>query len=127
MLGVPRISIFACNEADGLLEIETQSQYENRPKIASLSCLHFTLVLTTLAVTGHAEETAASVKSYLLKKLEKINAASEDFVKNSEAYSALVAANGGSVEAAYKADPKQMEKLGGQDAGELQGDGQLRI
>ncbi|MGA9577624.1 MAG: imelysin family protein [Terrimicrobiaceae bacterium] len=77
--------------------------------LAYLLCT--SLVLTTLAVTGHAEETAASVKSYLLKNLEKINAASEDFVKNSEAYSALVAANGGSVEAAYKADPKQLEKL----------------
>ena len=69
-----------------------------RKSLAHLLCT--SLVLTTLAVTGHAEETAASVKSYLLKNLEKINAASEDFVKNSEAYSALVAANGGSVEAA---------------------------
>jgi Imelysin len=78
----------------------------------SIVCLLCTsLALMTLVVTGHAEETAASVKSYLLKKLEKINAASEDFVKNSEAYSALVEANGRSVEAAYKADPKQLEKL----------------
>ncbi len=58
-----------------------------------------------------ADETAASVKSYLLKGLEKVNAASQDFVANSEAYSALVAANGGSVDAAYKAEPKKMEQL----------------
>ena len=58
-----------------------------------------------------ADETAASVKDYLLKNLEKMNVASEDFVKNSEAYAALVAANGGSVEAEYKADPKKMTQL----------------
>ena len=51
------------------------------------------------------------MKSYLLKGLEKVNAASQDFVANSEAYSALVAANGGSVDAAYKAEPKKMEQL----------------
>ena len=77
----------------------------------------FVLVLVTslcfaaLATVAHAEETAASVKGYLISKLEKMDAASEDFVKNSEAYAALVAANGGSVEAAYKADPKKVERL----------------
>ena len=77
----------------------------------------FVLVLVTslcsaaLATVAHAEETAASVKSYLISKLEEMNAASEDFVKNSEAYAALVAANGGLVEAAYKADPKKVERL----------------
>jgi Imelysin len=78
----------------------------------SIACVLFTtLALTTFSTGSYAEETAASVKSYLLKKLEKVYAASEDFVKNSEVYSALIAANGGSVEAAYKADPKQIEKL----------------
>jgi Imelysin len=78
----------------------------------SIACALFTsLALTTFAMNGYADETAASVKSYLLKKLEKVNAASEDFVKNSGLYSALIAANGGSVEAAYRADPQQMEKL----------------
>jgi hypothetical protein len=81
------------------------------------ACSRFVLVLTlalsssVFSSRGQAEETAASVKSYLLKKLEKVNAASEDFVINSEAYSALVAANGGSVEAAYKADPKKIDQL----------------
>jgi hypothetical protein len=70
-----------------------------------------TLLCSVLATVTHAEETAASVKSYLIGKLEKMDAASEDFVKNSDAYSALVAANGGSVEAAYKANPKKVEKL----------------
>ena len=60
---------------------------------------------------ANADQTAASVKSYLLRGLEKINAASQDFVANSEAYSTLVAANDGSVEAAYKADPKKIDKL----------------
>ena len=81
------------------------------------ACSRFVLVLTlalsssVFSSSGQAEETAASVKSYLLHKLEKVNAASEDFVINSEAYSALVAANGGSVEAAYKADPKKIDQL----------------
>ena len=56
-------------------------------------------------------QTAASVKSYLLKSLEKVTEASQDFVANSEAYSALIAANGGSIEAAYKAEPKKIEQL----------------
>ena len=69
------------------------------------------LVVGVLGPRAKGDETAASVKSYLLKSLEKINAASQDFVANSEAYSKLVAANGGSVEAAYKADPKRIDKL----------------
>jgi Imelysin len=76
-----------------------------------VSLLATSLGFIALADFVHAEETAASVKSYLLKKLEKMTTASEDFVKNSEAYSALVAKHGGSVEAAYKADPEQVEKL----------------
>jgi len=74
----------------------------------------FVSVLLFMAVFGpraNGDETAASVKSYLLKGLEKVNAASQDFVANSEAYSKLIAANGGSVEAAYKADPKKIDKL----------------
>ena len=76
-----------------------------------LSVLATSLSFIGLDASVHAEETAVSVKSYLLQKLEKMTAASEDFVKNSEGYSALVAEHGGSVEAAYEADPKQMEKL----------------
>lgn len=55
--------------------------------------------------------TAASVKTYLLTKLEKIQAASEDFVKNTEAYAALVSENGGAAESAWKAQPEKVEKL----------------
>lgn len=76
-----------------------------------VSVLATSLGFMALAASVHAEETASSAKSYLLQKLEKMTTASEDFVKNSEGYSALVAEHGGSVEAAYKADPKQMEKL----------------
>ena len=68
------------------------------------------LFLSVFAPPANGDETAASVKSYLLQGLEKVKAASEDFVANSEAYSKLVADHGGSVEAAYKADPKKLEK-----------------
>ena len=77
--------------------------------IASFLILAFGLAYSEAPL--QAEETAASVKSYLLDELEKMNAASEDFLKNSEAYSALVAEHGGSVDAAYRADPKQIDKL----------------
>ena len=77
-----------------------------------LRCLLLSLsIFSLLPVAVHAAGTAESVKSYLVKKLDKIQGASEDFVKNSDAYAALVAANGGTVEAAYKAKPKDMEKL----------------
>jgi hypothetical protein len=70
------------------------------------------LALATSSGTAPcAEETASSVKRYLLEKLEEVSVAAEEFLRNSEAYAALVAANGGSVEAAYKADPAQLEKL----------------
>ncbi|HEY5769338.1 MAG TPA: hypothetical protein VIS71_05770 [Terrimicrobium sp.] len=61
--------------------------------------------------SSRAEESAPSVKSYLVQKLEKVKAASEDLVKNSDAYAALVKSNGGTVEKAYKAEPKKLEKL----------------
>jgi len=81
-------------------------------RLLSAGCLF--LAATALPMSLHAETeiaTAASVKSYLLKKLDKMKAASEDYVKASEAYAALVAANGNSVESAYKADPQQVDKL----------------
>jgi hypothetical protein len=68
------------------------------------------LFLTAFSSSG-AEESASSVKSYLLEKLERMKAASEDFVKNSDAYAALVKANGGTLEGAYKAKEKEMDKL----------------
>jgi len=60
---------------------------------------------------GQAEATVDSVKSYLVKNLEEMSAASKDFLNNSEAYCALVAASGGSPEAAYKADPRTIDRL----------------
>jgi Imelysin len=60
---------------------------------------------------GQAEDTADSVKSYLLKNLEKMNAASKEFLSDSEAYCALVASSGGSLEEAYKVDPKTIDRL----------------
>lgn len=77
-----------------------------------LRCLLLSLsIFSLLPIAGQAAGTAESVKSYLVKKLDKVQNASEDFVQNSEAYAALVAANGGTLEAAYKAKPKDMEKL----------------
>jgi hypothetical protein len=73
--------------------------------------LALTLAILSLQSATAGAESADSVKSYLLEKLEKVQAASEDFVKNSEAYAALVAANGGTVESAWKAQPAQMEAL----------------
>jgi hypothetical protein len=64
-----------------------------------------------LSLSAQAGDSAASVKSYLVKNLDKIKAASADFVVNTDAYAALVAANGGSVENTFKAEPKKMEKL----------------
>jgi len=78
--------------------------------LARLSTITAALFLTALS-SSRAGESAASVKSYLLEKLEKMKAASEDFVKNSDAYAALVKANGGSLEGAYKAEPKEMDML----------------
>jgi hypothetical protein len=79
-------------------------------KIPFFAC--FCLAALALFPTSTpAAETAASVKSYLVKKLDKMKLASADFVKNSEAYAALVAANGGTVQAAYKAEPKKMREL----------------
>ena len=81
-------------------------------KIASHSFLLSALLfLGVFAARASDVQTAASVKSYLLKSLEKVTEASQDFVANSEAYSALIAANGGSIEAAYKAEPKKIEQL----------------
>jgi len=66
----------------------------------------------SLLPSVHAEEAnAESVKKYLVSRLEKMNEASADFVKNSEAYSALIKANGGTPESAYKAEPKKIDSL----------------
>lgn len=81
----------------------------NMKKLRS-ACFFLIASLAFLA-SSHAEDSAASVKSYLLKKLDKMKAASADFVVNADAYSALVAANGGAVESAYRAEPKKMDKL----------------
>ena len=73
----------------------------------------FALALLVFSLpSARAEvDSAQSVKSYLLATLAKVQAASQDFVKNSEAYAALVAANGGTVESAWKADPAKMDAL----------------
>lgn len=68
-------------------------------------------VSTFFLNSAPAAGTAESVKSYLVKKLDKVKVASADFVKNSNEYAALVAANGGTVESAYQAKPREMEKL----------------
>ncbi len=93
----------------GLFQTLKLSLNMKTPRFACLAALvvaSFGLVCST-----QAEDTAASVKSYLVKKLVKMKAASADFLANAGAYSALVATNGGTVESAYKAEPKKMDKL----------------
>jgi len=79
----------------------------------TLSLFASCLVLgSALLSSVQAEEAnAESVKKYLVSRLEKMNDASADFVKNSEAYSALIKANGGTPEAAYAAEPKKLDSL----------------
>ena len=113
-------SFFLLRKKPLTLEIETQSQYEDR--LAFFPAFGFTF-LGVFAARASDVQTAASVKSYLLKSLEKVTRPLQDFVANSEAYSALIAANGGSVEAAYKAEPKKIEQLIAKMQGELQSDG----
>lgn len=79
--------------------------------LSSLLLAAFGLVAVSSMAMADGSATATSVKSYLLDRLTKMNAASEEYVKNSEAYVALVAANGGKVDAAYAADPKKMDAL----------------
>jgi len=71
----------------------------------------FTILSLLALIPASAADTATGVKTYLLEKLAVVKAASADFVKNSEAYAALVQTHGGSVPQAFAADPKTMEKL----------------
>ncbi|HEY5741233.1 MAG TPA: imelysin family protein [Terrimicrobiaceae bacterium] len=80
-------------------------------KSLRLSIFLLAAVISVLPSRTHAQETAASVKSYLLEKLKKITKASQELVANSEAYAAKVAASDGSVEAAYKKNPEDINKL----------------
>lgn len=74
-----------------------------------LSLLFCVLALTSIQAADPAA-TAASVKKYLVDRLEKMKGASEDFVKNSEAYAALVKENG-SLETALAKEPRKVEAL----------------
>jgi hypothetical protein len=78
--------------------------------LAPVFILTAALFLTAFS-SSRAEESASSVRSYLLERLGNMKAASEDFVENSDAYAALVKANGGTLEGAYRAEPKEMDKL----------------
>jgi hypothetical protein len=71
----------------------------------------FFLCLMSLGV-GHglAASSPEEVKAYLITKLNGVGAQSEDLVKNSAAYAALVGSHG-SVERAFSAAPKEMEAL----------------
>ncbi len=81
-----------------------------RSLLVPVSLLTAALFLTAFS-SARAEESASSVKSYLIQTLKKMKAASEDFVKNSDDYAALVKANAGTLESAYNAEPKKMEQL----------------
>ena len=54
---------------------------------------------------------AADVKTYLVTTVEKMDAASADFVVNAEAYAALIQKYGGDYAAAYKAEPREIDSL----------------
>lgn len=69
-------------------------------------------LLSFLLATGvvQAANSPDEVKAYLMAKLDGIGTQSASFVKNAAEYAGLAQANG-SIEAAYKADPKKVEKL----------------
>ncbi len=69
------------------------------------------LAIALLACTAHSADNAQDVKKYLLSRLDKVRAASEDFVKVADQYAATIKENGGTVVAAYKAEPKKLEAL----------------
>jgi hypothetical protein len=65
----------------------------------------------TFLFAGHARAAEVSeVKSYLVNTVEKMKKASAEFVENSNAYAALVAANGGP-EKAYATKKGEVQKL----------------
>jgi hypothetical protein len=73
----------------------------------------FLLSVAMLSLSSWSVQAANDVdevKSYLVKTLEKVKNASQDFVKNSTEYSALLAQHGGP-EKAWAADKKAVEKL----------------
>ena len=74
-----------------------------------LSAIFLFIIVATASQAQ--ENTAASVKEYLVGTLEKMKAASADFVKNSESYNAVIKEHGGTPASAYKADPAQIDKL----------------
>ncbi len=77
------------------------------------SCKSLVLALLGLAFVSPCmvrADDVDEVKTYLVKTLEKVKAASADFVKNSTEYAGIVAQHGG-VEKAWAARKKDLEKL----------------
>lgn len=58
-----------------------------------------------------AAEEVVSVKKYLVNTVTDMQTASQDFVKNADAYAAIIAAHQGDYTAAYQAEPKQIDGL----------------
>jgi len=63
-----------------------------------------------LPLCTHAADTDG-VKDYLVKTVTKMKAASDDFVKESDAYAAIIAENGGDYQKAYAAKGAELKQL----------------
>jgi len=81
-----------------------------RSPFTRLTALAFGVLSFSLATAPAADE-VASVKKYLVSTVTKMDAASRDFVKNADAYAAIIAANKGDYAAAYQAEPKRIDAL----------------
>ncbi len=76
-----------------------------------LACAVLLLCPLSQAQESSAPSNEAEVKTYLLEAVDRMKAASEDLVKNSTAYAALVDAKDGDVAAVYQAGAAEMDAL----------------
>lgn len=68
-------------------------------------------ILALSLVSAAAADEVASVKKYLVNTVTKMQEASQDFVKNADAYAAIIAANKENYSVAYQSQPKQIDDL----------------
>jgi len=69
------------------------------------------LAIVSISPARADDATAAGVKKYLLATVDKMKAASADFARASAGYADLIQKAGGSVQAAYVAQPKEIDQL----------------
>ncbi len=70
-----------------------------------------TLLAILMAATIQAASSPDGAKKYLLDRITQMHDASVDYLAAADEYRALIKANGGSVQQAYTADPKGMDRL----------------